>query len=53
MNDYKKQRKCLKQMANNINDDSPEKILNIVNNTILFCHNFIYYIEETDYKKKK
>ena len=53
MNDYKKLRKCLKQMANNINEDSPEKILNIVNDTILFCHNCSYYIEETECKKKK
>ena len=53
MNDYKKLRKCLKQMANNINKDSPEKILNIVNDTILFCHNCSYYIEENEYQKKK
>ena len=53
MNDYKKIRKCLKQLSNNINDDSPEKILSILNDCILFCHNCSYYIEETKYKKNK
>ena len=53
MNDYKKLRKCLKQLVNNINDDTPENIINIVNNSILFCHNCKYYIEENNYKKKK
>ena len=53
MNDYKKLRKCLRQLVNNINNDTPEKILNIVNNSILYCHNCKYYIEESDYKRKK
>ena len=54
INDYKKLRKCLKQLANNINDISPEKILGIVNDSILFCHNCTYYLEEEEnYKKKK
>ena len=56
MNDYKKLRKCVMQLANNINENSPEKILNIVNDVILFCNNCSYYLEENDrkkYKKKK
>ena len=52
MNDYKKLRKCLKQLANNINDETPEKILTIVNDVILFCHNCSYFIEETPSTKK-
>ena len=52
MNDYKKLRKCVKQLANNINDETPEKILTIVNEVILFCHNCSYFIEETPSTKK-
>ena len=45
-NDYKKLRKCIRQLINNINNDTPETILNIVNNSILYCHNCKYYIDE-------
>ena len=53
MNDYKKLRKCVKQLTNNISEITSEKILNIVNDVILFCHNCSYYLEENDSKKKK
>ena len=53
MDDYKKLRKCLRQLANNIDKDTPEIILNIVNNCLLYCHNCNYYLEESDYKRKK
>ena len=53
MNDYKKLRKCLKQLSNNINDETPERILTIVNDIILFCHNCSYFIEETPSNKKE
>ena len=57
-NDYKKIKKCLKQLLNNINNDSPEKILSITNECILFCQNCSYYYEDDDddddnNKKKK
>lgn len=39
MNDYKKIRKCLRQLLNNINNDTPENILDIINKCILYCHN--------------
>ena len=56
-NDYKKIRKCLKQLLNNINEDTPEKVLSITNECILFCQNCSYYYEDDDddddYKKKK
>ena len=53
MNDYKKLRKCLRQLLYNINNDTPEKILNIVNNSLLYCHNCNYYLEESKRKKHK
>ena len=46
MNEYKKIRKCLKQLANNIDALNPKQILTLVNKSILFCHNCKYYIEE-------
>jgi hypothetical protein len=56
-NDYKKIRKCLKQLLSNINEDTPEKVLSITNECILFCQNCSYYYEDDDddddYKKKK
>ena len=52
MNDYKKLRKCLKQLTNNINEDTPEKVLTIVNDVLLFCHNCSYFIEEAPTPKK-
>ena len=53
LNDYKKLRKCLKQLLNNINNISTEKIFNIINNCILYCNNCSYFIEESYDKKKK
>ena len=53
MNDYKKLRKCLRQLLYNLNNDTPEKVLNIVNNSLLYCHNCNYYLEETKRKKHK
>lgn len=50
MNDYKKIRKCLKQLLNNINNDTTENILDIINKCILYCHNNSL---ESKYKKKK
>ena len=42
MNEYKKIRKCIKQLANNINLLNPKQILSIVNKSILYCHNCKY-----------
>ena len=55
INDYKKIRKCLKQLLNNINNDTPEKVLSITNECILFCQNCSYYYEDDgdNYNKKK
>jgi TFIIF-interacting CTD phosphatase-like protein len=50
MNDYKKVRKCLRQFLNNINNDTPENILDIINKCILYCHNNSLQIKN---KKKK
>ena len=50
MNDYKKVRKCLRQLLNNINNDTPENILDIINKCILYCHNNSLQLK---YKKKK
>ena len=50
MNDYKKVRKCLRQLLNNINNDTPENILDIINKCILYCHNNSLQIKS---KKKK
>ena len=50
MNDYKKVRKCLRQLLNNINNDTPENILDIINKCILYCHNNNLQLK---YKKKK
>ena len=57
-NDYKKIKKCLKQLLDNISNDTPEKILSITNECILFCQNCSYYYEDDDddddnSKKKK
>ena len=57
INDYKKIKKCLKLLLNNINNDTPEKILSITNECILFCQNCNYYYQDDEdddnYKKKK
>ena len=42
-NEYKKLRKCLKQLINNIGNLSPSQVLSIVNDSILFCNNCDYY----------
>ena len=46
MNEYKKIRKCLKQLANNIGVIKSKQILSLVNKSILFCHNCKYYKDE-------
>ena len=46
INEYKKLRKCLKQLTNNIDDQAPVQILSIVNNTILYHHNYDYYLND-------
>ena len=42
LNEYKKIRKCLKQLANNIDLLNPQQILKLVNKSILYCHNSKY-----------
>ena len=42
MNEYKKIRKCIKQLANNIDLLNPLQILTLVNKSFLFCHNCKY-----------
>ena len=42
LNEYKKIRKCLKQLANNIDSLNPQQILKLVNKSILYCHNSKY-----------
>ena len=51
--DYKKLRKCLKQLLNNIESQTSKQVLSIVNNTILFCHNCGYFQEEKNPKNKR
>ena len=46
MNEYKKIRKVLKQLANNINALNPKFILTLLNKSILFCHNCKYFKDE-------
>ena len=38
-NDYKKLRKCLRQLINNIGTQTPNQVLSIINDSILFSHN--------------
>ena len=40
--DYKKLLDCLRQLANNINNQTPYEVLSIINDCILFCHNCSY-----------
>ena len=51
MNDYKKIRKCLRQLLNNINNDTPENILDIINKCVLYCHNNSLQIKNKITKK--
>lgn len=39
---YKKLLDCLRQLANNINNQTPYEVLSIINDCILFCHNCSY-----------
>lgn len=50
MNEYKKIRKCLKQLLNNIDSQTPNQVLSLVNDTILFCHNFVKLENQNDKK---
>ena len=43
MNEYKKIRKCIKQLANNIDLLNPQQVLTLVNKSFLYCHNFKYF----------
>lgn len=43
VNEYKKLRKCLKQLLNNIDKLNPKQILILVNKSFLFCHNCHYF----------
>ena len=52
MDDYRKLRICLRQILYNINSDTPEKMLSIINECILFCHNCSYCSEENDLNEK-
>ena len=51
-NEYKKLRKCLKQLINNIEKLTPNQVLLIVNDSILFCNNCDYYNPRTKKLKK-
>ena len=42
-NEYKKLRKSLKQLINNIGNLTPNQVLSIVNDSILFCNNCDYF----------
>ena len=42
MNEYKKVRKCIKQLANNIDLLNPQQVLALVNSSFLYCHNCKY-----------
>ena len=42
INEYKKLNKCLRQLINNINSQTPKQILSIINDSILFCHNCVH-----------
>ena len=53
MNEYKKIRKCLKQLANNIDALNHKQIFNLVNNTFLFCHNYQYLEKDNDKEQKE
>ena len=44
MNEYKKVRKCIKQLANNIDLLNPQQVLTLVNKSFLYCHNCKYII---------
>jgi len=52
MNEYKKIRKCLKQLANNIDNLNYKKIFQLLNKSILYCHNYQYIKEEEEDDKK-
>ena len=53
MNEYKKIRKCLKQLANNIDKLNAKQIFSLINYSILFCHNYEYLEDETDEEEEK
>lgn len=55
LNEYKKLRKCIKQLINNIGSLTPSQVLSIINDSILFWHNSCnyYYNTTKDDKKKK
>ena len=46
-NEYKKIRKILKQLSNNIDSINYKQIFYLLNKSILFCHNY-QYLEEDD-----
>ena len=56
-NDYKIIYKSLKQLVNNINNQTPNQIFYLVKDTILFCHNCIYnnqkILKEEQFKSNK
>ena len=48
MNEYKKIRKCLKQLVNNISKLNHYQVFSLLNYSILFCHNYKYMEEEEE-----
>ena len=54
-NEYKKLRKCLKQLINNIEKLTTHQVLLIINDSILYCNNCDYYNSKPKkmYKNKK
>ena len=53
MNEYKKIRKCLKQLANNIDILSYKQIFYLLNKSILFCHNCQYLANDEEEKEER
>jgi hypothetical protein len=53
MNEYKKIRKCLKQLANNIDILSYKQIFYLLNKSILFCHNCQYLANDEEEKEEE
>ena len=52
-NDYKKLRKCLRQLTNNIGTQTPYQVLSIINDSILFCHNCEFLNVKTNEEEEK
>ena len=52
-NEYKKIRKCLKQLSNNIDSLNSKQIFYLLNKTILFCHNYQYLEKDKEEKSKE